>query len=212
MPKVSREHQEDRKSQIIDAARRCFARKGFHQASMQDIVAESGLSPGAIYLYFRSKDEIIRATADIRHENERRLFAEILSGCGAHTALSRIARHFFDSLKRPDVREERRLDVQLWGEAMVNPAVRAVEAEGVAETARVLAEAARSFQAQGGLAPELPPENVARVMLALFQGFVLQQQLDGGLDAEGYIRVVQALIDSHFEQNGEGARDESGNL
>lgn len=212
MPKVSREHQEDRKSQIIGAARRCFARKGFHQTSMQDIVAESGLSPGAIYLYFRSKDEIIRATADIRHENERRLFAEILSDSGAHAALSRIARHFFDSLQDPGVREERRLDVQLWGEAMVNPAVRSVEAGGLAETARVLAEAARSFQARGGLAPGLPPGDVARVMLALFQGFVLQQQLEGALDAEGYIRVVQALIDSHFEQGGEGGRDESGDL
>lgn len=198
MPKVSREHQENRRNQIIRAALKCFSQKGFHQSSMQDIVAESGLSPGAIYLYFRSKDEIIRATADIRHKNERELFAQTFAGDNANSALSQIARHFFNSLRDENVRQERNMDVQLWGEAMINPAIFQVVGEGFQETKRVLTGIIAKYQAAGKLDREYSPEAMAGVMLALFQGFVLQMQIGGNLDIGEFIKVVQGLIDSHF--------------
>ena len=50
---------EERIEQILEAAMIVFARRGFHQARMDDIVAQSGLSKGTIYWYFKSKDEII---------------------------------------------------------------------------------------------------------------------------------------------------------
>ena len=53
----------ERKNQILDTATAVFARRGFHQARMDDIVQESGLSKGAIYWYFKSKDDIILALA-----------------------------------------------------------------------------------------------------------------------------------------------------
>jgi AcrR family transcriptional regulator len=52
---------EERKSQILDAAISVFARLGFHQARMDDIAQEAGLSKGALYLYYKSKDTIIAA-------------------------------------------------------------------------------------------------------------------------------------------------------
>src|SRR5690606_26473523 len=57
------QHRERRRQQILDAARRCFARRGFHQTTMSDILHESELSAGAVYGYFRGKDEIIAAIA-----------------------------------------------------------------------------------------------------------------------------------------------------
>ena len=50
-----------RKNQILDAATAVFARLGFHNARMDDIVQESGLSKGALYWYFKSKEDIITA-------------------------------------------------------------------------------------------------------------------------------------------------------
>src|SRR2546421_9201477 len=70
MPKVSEEHLEARRQQIVDAALACFARDGFHRATMQDICREAELSPGAIYRYFDGKDAIIEAIADERHARE----------------------------------------------------------------------------------------------------------------------------------------------
>ena len=51
----------DRRSQILDAALVCFAKHGFHQASMHDISAEAGISVGLIYRYFENKEAVIAA-------------------------------------------------------------------------------------------------------------------------------------------------------
>src|SRR3989440_1820673 len=59
----------DRRSQILDAALVCFARRGFHQTSMHDISAEAGISVGLIYRYFENKEAVISAMAD-RHKKE----------------------------------------------------------------------------------------------------------------------------------------------
>src|SRR5216683_88314 len=59
----------DRPTQILDAAVACFAKRGFHQASMHDISAEAGISVGLIYRYFENKDAVISAMAD-RHKKE----------------------------------------------------------------------------------------------------------------------------------------------
>lgn len=49
---------EERKAQIYQAALTCFNRKGYHRTTMDDIVAESGLSKGTLYWYFKSKKEL----------------------------------------------------------------------------------------------------------------------------------------------------------
>src|SRR5262249_5925610 len=61
MPKVTQEHVDARRRQILSAAVRCFAREGFHRTTMQDIFREAELSPGAVYSYFAGKDELIVA-------------------------------------------------------------------------------------------------------------------------------------------------------
>lgn len=63
VPKVSAEHREARREEILCAARRRFATEGFHATSMQDILAESGLSAGAVYRYFPGKSDIVAAIA-----------------------------------------------------------------------------------------------------------------------------------------------------
>ncbi|HEY8325155.1 MAG TPA: TetR/AcrR family transcriptional regulator [Ktedonobacterales bacterium] len=52
---------EERRAQILDAALEVFARQGFHEARMDDIAQASGLSKGALYLYYKSKDALIGA-------------------------------------------------------------------------------------------------------------------------------------------------------
>jgi AcrR family transcriptional regulator len=70
LPKISEMRRESRRQQILQAALACFSEDGFHQTGMADIVRRSGMSHGAVYGYFQSKDEIIEALADDRHEGE----------------------------------------------------------------------------------------------------------------------------------------------
>lgn len=59
MPKLKPETELARRQHILDAAERCFDRGGFHRTSMQDICKEAGVSPGALYVYFDSKEALI---------------------------------------------------------------------------------------------------------------------------------------------------------
>src|ERR1700743_2235641 len=75
MPKITEAQRESRRQQILDAALVCFSRDGFHATTTADIVRESGVSQGTLYLYFATKDDIIVALADDRHQGEALLNA-----------------------------------------------------------------------------------------------------------------------------------------
>ena len=87
MPKVSDAHLEARRKQILDASSACFARQGFHQTTMQDIRPEAALSPGAVYRYFASKEEITAASCQDCHQQSRtyRLWRTLPSRAKTHS-------------------------------------------------------------------------------------------------------------------------------
>ncbi|OZM76248.1 TetR family transcriptional regulator [Pseudonocardia sp. MH-G8] len=109
MPRVSEEHLAARRRQIVEAASRLFAERGFARTSMNDVVRESGLSMGGVYRYFPSKADLIIAVCEgrggdidgefpVEHPRDllTRLIAQVRPG-GDHA----------------------RLSVQVWGEAAV---------------------------------------------------------------------------------------------
>ena len=71
MPRITAGRAKEQRDRILDATLTCFARDGFNGATIQDIVKESDLSPGAIYGYFKSKAEMATAIASARHVMER---------------------------------------------------------------------------------------------------------------------------------------------
>ena len=70
MPKVSEEHKERRREQILDGARRCFARHGYEGATVARLEQEIGLSRGAIFNYFPNKDALF---VELALETSKRL-------------------------------------------------------------------------------------------------------------------------------------------
>src|SRR5580698_347859 len=61
MPKITDERREARREQVLEAARACLEEHGLEAVSMEMIIARSGLSTGAVYGYFKGKDQIINA-------------------------------------------------------------------------------------------------------------------------------------------------------
>ncbi len=68
---------EERKHQILDAAEDVFSKRGFNDARMDDIAEETGLSKGTLYLYFKSKDELISAILDRIFQREFKGMAKL---------------------------------------------------------------------------------------------------------------------------------------
>ena len=194
MPKVSQAHLEARREQIIDAAITCFARDGFHRTTMQDIFKAASLSPGAIYSYFPSKEQIIEEISNERHRRERKWLAEASEIDDPRAALTSVADSFFGGLGDRQARLDRRVGVLMWAEALRNPRIRRLVREGVDQPRAVLAEVIAAAQNRGELGPEFDPDSLARLMIALFHGFVLQQAWDESVDGERYLTTVEQLL------------------
>lgn len=197
MPKVTDAHRAARRDQILQAAWKCFARRGFHATSMSDVIGEAGLSAGAVYLYFRSKDEIIVAVA-------RQVFAGIedrlLTFLAEDPPPSPAA--IADFLIQQPVRAHADapaalfpLLLSVWAEAARNPAVNEVARSVLAELHTVLAGALRRGADAGHHLPAAP-DLLAPVLMALVQGLVMQQAIVGRPSVEDYRTGVRALFEA----------------
>ncbi len=78
MPKISDMRRAERREQILNAAWSCFQREGLHATTMDDIIAASGLSAGAVYSYFPSKDALILAAVTVSLSGIRGLLDPLL--------------------------------------------------------------------------------------------------------------------------------------
>ena len=87
----------DRRDEILAAAQRCFVRSGFHGASMQDICAEAGMSPGNLYRYFPSKEALV---AGIAERDRAEVAQQFASADLSHGLLRRPRRHGASPFRR----------------------------------------------------------------------------------------------------------------
>jgi len=196
MPRISEARRAAQRRRILDAATACFARSGLDGASMQDVVAESGMSAGAIYRYFDGKAAIIEAVATERHARERALVDTALAAGPEDMggAVRRFLSDWFDWVSEPGEARRRRVDLHVWANAQHDARLRAIVSEGLGplgDVTRVLTEA----RARGALDPAVDPEAFARVLLALIQGFLLQRSWDPDLEAGPYRDTVLAVVD-----------------
>ncbi len=164
----------DRRAQILDAALVCFAKRGFHQASMHDISAEAGISVGLIYRYFENKDAVISAMAD-RHKKE---IHEVLERAQQAPTLLESLEILFTAHCCEDAPQlVSAFVVDLYAEASRNPHV-ADLVRDVLQTAMdgVTDLIARSPEA-GSAADGLKPHELAELIFAVSRGMLMRDVL-----------------------------------
>jgi AcrR family transcriptional regulator len=194
MPKVSKQYLEARCSEILDAAVVCFARSGFHKATMRDIVRESGMSAGAIYNLFSSKQEIVAAIVSRRHDEERRIFEQALKQPTLAKSLEDIRDHFLSDLNIPKQRMRRRVTVQLWAEAQHDSKLRKVAKDTFAKPFKLLRDLLREGQRRGEIATRIDADAMARFLIAAFHGLVLQTEWDERLVIKPQLDIFNVLL------------------
>jgi TetR/AcrR family transcriptional regulator, repressor for uid operon len=194
----------DRRTQILDAAVVCFAKRGFHQASMHDISAEAGISVGLIYRYFQNKEAVIAAMAD-RHKKQ---IHEILEKARQAPNLRESLETLFTAhCGETEPQVTAAFVVDLFAEASRNPHV-AELVRDVCETAMdgVTDLIARSPESKG---VELSPREMAELIFAVNDGMLLRGVLKIGRPAaesrEHQLEVVRNLWRLMFKTDGESA-------
>ena len=176
MPKVSQQHLDARRQQIVDAARARFARHGFAGTSMTDIITESGLSNGAIYRYFTSKEQIIAAVC----EQATDAFPAALT----ETAISEFLEHV-----RTVAREKghARLVAQIIAEAALSPALAAIVQQ------QLTAHRAAVAALLPGV-PEREAQRAAEAFVAICGGYNQQLAIRGDLDPAPFTAALLAIL------------------
>ncbi|MDQ3657007.1 MAG: TetR/AcrR family transcriptional regulator [Chloroflexota bacterium] len=197
MPRVTPEHSRARRQQILDAARSAFVRDGFHSTSMLDVQREAGLSAGAIYLYFKSKDDIVTAIAADALATIAGVFT-LPPPDGTFPDLRTLIDEFLGAAERlQDEKHLFPLIIQIWSEALRNPHLRYELTVLFSQVDRALTHMLAACQASGQINPDVEPESLAMALIGLGQGYLVQRALLGERTSFAQYREgVQALMRS----------------
>lgn len=201
MPKVTEQYRNDRRAEITAAAARCFATRGVHRTSMADIIKESGLSAGAIYNHFRSKQEITVSVGASVIKGRLLGAVDELEAEGGPIGPGRLIGRALDELDRTAVVDGLpvgSLIVQLWAEAVVDEKLLALMHEQV-RTIRsgFIGPVKRWAREEHGLSAAQAArwsDEISQILIAMATGYVIQRALFPDFEPKKYIADAEKII------------------
>jgi AcrR family transcriptional regulator len=170
MPKVTAEYRDARRTHLLDAARRCFVRDGFHATSMADVCREAGVSAGVAYLYFAGKDDIITAIAEQNLDGivqSAHRLADEHGHRGADVVLSELLAYIRDEHQAHDTAA---IALLTWSESLRNKALAERLDAAFTEVSKIFAELLRNTQATS----ETEASATASTLAYTFIGYVMR--------------------------------------
>ncbi len=192
MPKLAPKTQHARREHILDAAERCFIGKGFRNATMDDICREAEVSPGALYTYFASKEELIVGLCEREKDRFSRELAEITEASDLLTGLRAVAEQYCCHEPIEKVRLHVEIGAEAGRNAVIRNTVRSTD-KAVSESLVHLLERERD---RGRIKPKVPIEIVVRAMGALGDGLFLRRSLDPHFDPKSIIPAMMTMIEA----------------
>jgi AcrR family transcriptional regulator len=179
MPRLSDTTRAQRRQHILTSAWRCFSRDGFHATSMDQVIAETGMSSSAVYRYFRSKEQIIRATAEEGVARVREIFATLLdrdpTPDPAET-LTLLVAQLHRRTDNPDY-DMTRLALQTWAEALRDPVLHHRVRQLYVDTLEHITQLAQRWRDNGLLPPDADTEAVATTVLSIMHGLIVMHHV-----------------------------------
>jgi AcrR family transcriptional regulator len=171
MARVTKEHLDARKNQILDAAWTCFGRRGYHQTTMQEVATEAGISAGAIYRYYPSKEAVLQAISERALETDQSLIV----GARAHAdepidALELLGAVVVSNFRAPDFQEKARVIIEMRPELLRDKKLSREQRRHLDLLRESIAGLMADAQKRGQLLPELDPESLAILSLAVYEG------------------------------------------
>jgi len=185
MRRANAQLQSDRRDAILAAAQRCFVRSGFHGASMQEICAEAGMSPGNLYRYFPSKEALIAGIAERDRAEVARQFASVELSQGLFAVLEGLARHYF--AKYP--REQVLLCTEVMAEARRHPEIARISAAFDVDVRKWLLTLLHAGAERGDIPGDVDLEGVVTMLMLISDGVWWRRALDPDFEPESVIAI-----------------------
>ena len=199
MARVTEEHVEARRRSILEAAARVFGECGVKSATMADIATEAGISAGAIYRYFPSKQ-------DLAHACFQEGAAQIADLWGQRAAESpdpmaafyTVAAQSFEEISTPEAPAHTRmmlenyLDVTRSGDQPARDAANSEHRHIIRGLASMLA----AVQSSGQLPGEVDPNHLAEALYSFWLGARIVRMVDQDFDTDAQLAAVSALMNA----------------
>jgi AcrR family transcriptional regulator len=196
-PKVPEAYLQARRTEILEAAVRCFLEKGFQNTTMQDIYETTELSPGAVYNYFSSKEEIIIAA--VKDFNDWSISSlDSLIAENPDESLIKVIRFWLAIIKQNETSKSISIQLDFYSEATRNNSIREAVVKSQAVTHIKLIELIKRNQQSGVLNPELDPLAIARAIMGMVFGIMIHKSLDPETDLDAFERVCEAIFNGSF--------------
>ena len=190
MPKLKPETEQARRQNILDAAERCFARGGFHGTSMQDICKAAAVSPGALYVYFDSKEALIAGLCERdRAELTERLenVAEAPDFLGALKAIG-------ESYFAEDPAAKRRVAVEMGLEASRNARVGEVFMSADQFVLDAFGGLFQRLKDEGRIDPQIDIKTITKTFLVIGDGLLWRRAVMPDFDVHEVLPVLISMI------------------
>jgi AcrR family transcriptional regulator len=184
----------DGRGALLEAAARVFGRRGYRDASVDEIAREAGFSKGAVYWHFAGKEELFFALAEERLNTPVREMIELLRSAPPEQDMSVEAnQRFVELLDRQ--RELLLLDQEYWSLAVRQPALRTRYAARQAELRQALGEALQARVSHLGAPIEnVPAQELATAFLALANGLGMERLIDPDAVPDDLLGRVIVLV------------------
>ncbi len=196
MPRITEERREARREQVLQAARACLEEHGLEAVSMEMIIARSGLSTGAVYGYFKGKNEIINAVVS---EGTAQLAEELLpiltntEPPPLPELVGQVLGAIVDFATRDEHVNRLLVSIHGWSHAQSDPTLKAATRYAYTRLRTAYADSVKRWQAAGAFDATADPEGVAELLTSVTLGFVAQRALAGTADISRHIDALEAL-------------------
>ncbi len=195
-PKVPKAYLDARREEIINAAFKCFADKGLHNTTMQDIYEATDLSPGAVYNYFSGKDDIVAGAVKMFSDASVASIEKVLKN--SKEPLLSVFEYWFRTSLQGDLRPYFGVEMEFYAAAARNEIIRDAIIKSMDDTGRRLVGMVKQNQQNGRLNPRLDPLSIAHAMVGMIFTAAIHKMIEPGFDLENYRKVWVAMLTGTF--------------
>ena len=190
MPKLKPDTQRARREHILDAALTCFARGGFHATTMQTICREAGVSPGALYVYFDSKEALIAGLCERDRAEFAERFASLASAPDFLEALNAIGHHYLID----EGAEKQRFVIEMGIEATRNPRIAEIFMSVDKFCSDNFEALFRRLEEEGRIAPRTDIQTLVKVFNVIGDGMFWRRAIHPTADMRTVLPIMIDLI------------------
>ncbi len=190
MPRLKPETLEARREHILDTAELRFAQSGFHRCTMADICSAAGISAGALYVHFESKEALIAGIVERDRAKLSEQFAELGRSEDLITALAGLGEYY--AIEQPQ--HKRVLNLEIAAESTRNEKIAEICLACDRQVIDGLTELFERAKKDGRATPAADPQDLAQMLSVIGEGLFWRRAVDPKFDASALMPTVMTAV------------------